>query len=239
MSTCKSPSAAWIAVRMFRPAKSASMRPQLAAHLSRELVQFALSGDREQAVGTGADAQRLDERYLVRLASLAIGDPHVAELARWMTQVSAVALSGARLGALARARPPRRTPSCPCRRRSSRAGPRRRSIRTSGRRPVPRPATRGRSRTDTCPISTICGCEPQSAFPRRTRSATTEIEGSTSSSNAPLDRERPPEQLCDEGLDAALVPAQVAEGEVKNDRENDRNEQASRGGEDDDGEAAK
>ena len=38
---------------------------------------------------------------------------------------------------------------------------------------------------DTRPISTICGCEPQCALPRRTRSATREIEGSTSSSNAP------------------------------------------------------
>ena len=35
------------------------------------------------------------------------------------------------------------------------------------------------------------------------------------------------------------MPAQVAEGELKNDRENDRDEQGSRGGKDDDGEAAK
>jgi hypothetical protein len=54
--------------------------PQLAAHGYRELVQAAFPGDGEQAVGTGADAQRLDERNPVRLASLAIGDPHVAEL---------------------------------------------------------------------------------------------------------------------------------------------------------------
>ena len=35
------------------------------------------------------------------------------------------------------------------------------------------------------PTSTICGAEPHPALPRRTRSALTEIDGSTSSAKAP------------------------------------------------------
>ena len=40
-------------------------------------------------------------------------------------------------------------------------------------------------RSDRRPTSTICGCEPHSAFPSRTRSATTTTAGSTSSWNVP------------------------------------------------------
>jgi len=50
----------------------------------------------------------------------------------------------------------------------------------------------------------------------------------------PVDRERSPEQVGDEGLDATLVLAQIAESEVKHDRD----EQGCRGAKDDDDEAA-
>ena len=85
------------------------------------------------------------------------------------------------------------------------------------------------------PISTICGFEPHSALPTRTRSARTEIDGSTLSSNAPSIAKGRPDLLRDEGLDAALVSTQIGESEVEHDRE----EHSSHDGKNDDDETAK
>ena len=49
-------------------------------HFRPELVELSIAGDRQQAVGAGFNGQRLEERTAIRLAGLAIGQFHMAEL---------------------------------------------------------------------------------------------------------------------------------------------------------------
>ena len=236
-STCRSPTAAWIAIRMFRPAKSASHGPKLAAHRSRELVQLAFPGDRKQAVGTGVDAQRLDERYPVRVASLAIGDPHVGELGAQDDGRHGSGASGARLRAGGRARLAEHPVALAVGVRLEEDGDVAQFERADvdGSRDQGPEADSHRHVPDLDHLrlrAPVCVSQAHALGNQGDRGQHFELERA-------VDRESSPEELRNEGLDAALMPAQIAEGEVKNDRENNRDEQGSRGGKDDDGEAAK
>ncbi|HTS54180.1 MAG TPA: hypothetical protein VMH26_12970 [Burkholderiales bacterium] len=208
--------------------------PQLAAHRGRELVEPAFPGDGEQAIGTGADAQRLDQRYPVRLASLAIGDPDVADLAAPDDERHRGGALGERLrDRRGRARLAEHPVAFAVGVRFEQDGDvaqfeRADVDRSRDQRPE---ADLHRHAPDLDHLrlrAPVRVSKPHTLGNHRDRGKHLELE-------RPVDGERSPEQLRDEGLDAALVLAQVAEGEVKHDRD----EQGSHGGKDDGGEAAK
>ena len=81
MSSCSLSIAAWIVDSDVPPGEECVDGPHVSVQCSPVLVELSIPGDRQQAVGSRFDGQRLNERDAVRLPGLAINDLHVAEFA--------------------------------------------------------------------------------------------------------------------------------------------------------------
>ena len=145
-------------------------------HFRPVLVEPAFAGDCQQAVLAGFDGQGLELRDAVRVTGFAIGHLDIAELC---VLDDCRDFRGARVarGLLRRISPPLQRTSC---RAPSRFFSRRTETSlSSNERTSTGPETSDHSPTciEKRPTSSICGFEPHSALPMRTRSARTETDG--------------------------------------------------------------
>jgi hypothetical protein len=191
---------------------------QLTRQRGRIVIEPALPGDRQQAGRSGLDGQRLEEHDAVRRPGLAISDPHVVELAV-LDEGGDFGGSRAKRVRLGLGR------SCLAEHPVALAVgvllQEDRDIAQLERSNVHRPrdqrpeADPGREASDLDHLrlrAPIRVTDADALGEKRDGRQHTELERS-------FDREGPADLLRDETLDAALVPAQVPEREVKHDRE--------------------